>query len=126
MNISHDTGVARQIGKYSDAVEVPSGARLLFLSGTPGLGPNGELSPNFEEQATQAWRNVVSALEKAGMVKVVQYLVRVEDLATYPAVRARALGDHRPASMLSVVAALPRADFLIEIEAYAAAPGSGR
>jgi enamine deaminase RidA (YjgF/YER057c/UK114 family) len=131
MNISHDTGVARQIGKYSDAVEVPSGARLLFLSGTPGLGPNGELSPNFEEQATQAWRNVVTALEKAGMrvqdlVKVVQYLVRVEDLATYPAVRARALGDHRPASMLSVVAALPRADFLIEIEAYAAAPGSGR
>jgi enamine deaminase RidA (YjgF/YER057c/UK114 family) len=60
------------------------------------------------------------------LVKVVQYLVRVEDLATYPAVRARALGDHRPASMLSVVAALPRADFLIEIEAYAAAPGSGR
>ena len=132
MNIAHDTGVARQIGKYSDAVEVPSGARLLFLSGTPGLGPNGELSPKFEEQAEQAWRNVAVALEKAGMqvqdlVKVVQYLVRVEDLAVYPAVRARALGGHRPASMLSVVAALPRADFLIEIEAYAAAaPASGR
>jgi len=128
MNIAHDTGVARQIGKYSDAVEVPAGARLLFLSGTPGLGPNGELSPKFEEQAEQAWRNVAAALEKAGMqiqdlVKVVQYLVRVEDLAVYPAVRLRALGGHRPASMLSVVAALPRSDFLIEIEAYAAASG---
>jgi enamine deaminase RidA (YjgF/YER057c/UK114 family) len=126
MNIAHDIGVARQIGKYSDAVEVPGNARLLFLSGTPGLGPNGELSPNFEEQAEQAWRNVAAALEKAGMkienlVKITQYVVRQEDLAVYRTIRERALGGHRPASMLSVVVALPRPDFLIEIEACAAA-----
>ena len=126
MNIAHDIGVARQIGKYSDAVEVPRNARLLFLSGTPGLGPNGELSPNFEEQAEQAWRNVAVALEKAGMkienlVKIAQYVVRQEDLAAYRVVRERALAGHRPASMLLVVVALPRPDFLIEIEAYAAA-----
>jgi len=126
MNIAHEIGVARQIGKYSDAVEVPAGARLLFVSGTPGMGPNGELSANFEEQAEQAWRNITAALEKAGMkienlVKIVQHLVRKEDLAAYRAVRERALGGHRPASMLSVVVALPRPDLLIEIEAYAAA-----
>jgi len=32
------------------------------------------------------------------------------------------LGENRPASMLMVVSALPRSDFLIEIEACAAAP----
>ena len=33
------------------------------------------------------------------------------------------LGDHRPVSMLSVIPALVRRDYLIEIEAVAAAPG---
>jgi 2-iminobutanoate/2-iminopropanoate deaminase len=123
----HDIGIASQIGKYSDAVEVPRTSRLLFVSGTPGLTPSGELSPDFESQAEQAWRNVLNVLERAGMgpqnlVKIVQYLVRSSDLPTYPAIRARMLQGHRPASMLLVVAALPRPDFLIEIEAYAAAP----
>ncbi len=123
----HDIGIARQIGKYSDAVEVPRTSRLLFFSGTPGLTPSGELPEDFESQAEQAWRNVLHLLESAGMgpqhlVKVVQYLVRPSDLSAYPDVRARMLHGARPASMLLVVAALPRPDFLIEIEAYAAAP----
>lgn len=127
MNRTHDIGIAKQIGKYSDAVEVPAGGRLLFVSGTPGLSPDGDLPKTFEEQAEQAWRNVFAALENAGMrvqnlVKVVQYLVRAEDLPAHGAVRTRMLEGHRPASMLCVVAALPRPDFLIEIEAYAAAP----
>jgi 2-iminobutanoate/2-iminopropanoate deaminase len=124
----HDIGIASQIGKYSDAVEVPRGSRLLFISGTPGLTPGGELSANLEQQAEQAWRNVLMLLERAGMgpqnlVKIVQYLVRPSDIAAYAAIRARMLQGARPASMLLVVAALPRPDFLIEIEAYAAAAG---
>ena len=122
----HDIGIASQIGKYSDAVEVKQPGRMLFVSGTPGLTPAGELPAEFEKQAEQAWRNVLQVLEQAGMgpenlVKIVQYLVRPGDLAVYGAVRARMLGGARPASMLLVVAALPRPDFLIEIEAYAAA-----
>jgi 2-iminobutanoate/2-iminopropanoate deaminase len=122
----HDIGIASQIGKYSDAIEVTHPGRLLFISGTPGLTSAGDLSTDFEQQAEQAWRNVLQLLERAGMgpqnlVKIVQYLVRPADLRAYGAVRARMLGGHRPASMLVVVAALPRPDFLIEIEAYAAA-----
>jgi enamine deaminase RidA (YjgF/YER057c/UK114 family) len=122
----HDIGIASQIGKYSDAVEVPRNARLLFISGTPGLTPSGELPASFEQQAEQAWRNVLQLLDRASMgpqnlVKIVQYLVRPSDLSVYSAIRARILQGHRPASMLLVVAALPRPDFLIEIEAYAAA-----
>ncbi len=122
-----DTGISKHIGKYSDAVEIPRPARWLFTSGTPGLTPDGTLPDTFELQAEQAWKNILSALQRAGMgpehlVKLVQYLVRTEDLPAYAAIRARFLGDCRPASMLLVAAALPKPGFLVEIEAIAAAP----
>ena len=121
-----NVGISKHIGKYSDAAEVPRPARWLFTSGTPGLLRDGTLPATFEQQAEQAWKNIFSALEKAGMgpehlVKIVQYLVRAEDIVAYGAIRARFLGDCRPASMLLVAAALPNPDFLIEIEAIAAA-----
>jgi 2-iminobutanoate/2-iminopropanoate deaminase len=128
-NIVHDIGVASQIGKYSDAIETPADGRQLFLSGTPGLTLDGYLSKGFEEQAEQAWRNVFALLKLANMgpqhlVKVTQYLTRSEDVALYPPIRLRWLGEHRPASMLVVVPGLVRPDFLIEIEATAVAPPS--
>ena len=126
-NAIHDIGIASQIGKYSDAIEVIHPGRLLFISGTPGLTSSGDLPSDFEQQAEQAWRNVLLLLERAGMrrehlVKIVQYLIRPSDIPVYPAIRARMLQGHRPASMLLVVPALVRPDFLIEIEAFAAAP----
>jgi 2-iminobutanoate/2-iminopropanoate deaminase len=126
-NIIHDIGVAARIGKYSDAIEVAQPSRLLFLSGTPGLDRDGRLPDSFEEQADQAWRNIFALLQGAGvgpehLVKVTQYLTRQEDIARYPPIRSRWLGDHRPASMLSVIPALVRPEFLIEIEVIAAAP----
>jgi len=126
-NTIHDIGVASQIGKYSDAVESVSAGRLLFLSGTPGLSPDGQLPETFEGQAEQAWKNVFALLERAGMgpehlVKISQYLVRAEDLPLYPPIRSKWLRDNRPASMLVIVPGLVRPDILIEIEAYAVAP----
>lgn len=120
-------GIARQIGKYSDGVEAPSSGRLLFLSGTPGLTKEGRLPETFEGQAEQAWINVLSVLEHAGMgpqhlVKISQYLIRAEDISRYSPIREKWLGDHRPASMLVIIPALVRSDFLIEIEACAVAP----
>jgi 2-iminobutanoate/2-iminopropanoate deaminase len=122
-----DIGISEHIGKYSDAVEVPRPARWLFTSGTPGLTPGGTLPDTFELQAEQAWKNILSTLQKGGMgpehlVKLVQYFVRTEDLPAYGAIRSRFLGDCRPTSMLLIAAALPKPGFLIEIEAIAAAP----
>ena len=121
-----DIGISNHIGKYSDAVDVPRSARWVFTSGTPGLTPDGTLPATFELQAEQAWKNILAALQKAGMgpehlVKIVQYLVRTEDLPAYAPIRARFLGGCRPASMLLVAAALPKR-LLIEIEAIAAVP----
>jgi 2-iminobutanoate/2-iminopropanoate deaminase len=126
-NIIHDIGIASQIGKYSDAVEVAEPGRLLFLSGTPGLTDDGHLPASFEEQADQAWKNVFALLERAGMgpqhlVKVSQYVTRAEDIVRYPPIRSKWLGEHRPASMLSITPGLVRPEFLIEIEVIATAP----
>jgi 2-iminobutanoate/2-iminopropanoate deaminase len=122
-----DIGISKHIGRYSDAVEVSGNTRWLFTSGTPGLTPEGVLPETFEIQAEQAWKNIFAALHKAGMgpehlVKIVQYLARTEDLLAYGPLRARVLGECRPASMLLIAAALPKPGFLIEIEAIAVAP----
>jgi enamine deaminase RidA (YjgF/YER057c/UK114 family) len=55
------------------------------------------------------------------LVKVTHYLTRAQDIPAYVAVRKRFLGDARPASMLLVVPELVRPEFLLEVEAYAAA-----
>jgi 2-iminobutanoate/2-iminopropanoate deaminase len=125
MSTAHDIGVAAHIGAYSDAVEVTSGARWLAISGTPGMAPDGTISPSFEEQAAQAWSNVCSALSEAGftvsdLVKITQYLTNADDIAAHAVVRSRFLGSARPASMLVVVPALVWPQMLIEIEAWAA------
>ena len=120
-----DAGVASHIGSYSDAVEVAPGARWLAVSGTPGTREDGTLPDSFEEQAAQAWRNIVVILERAGfrvddLVKLTQYLTNAEDIAAYPAIRSEFLGATRPASMLVVVPALVWPGMSIEIEAWAA------
>lgn len=54
------------------------------------------------------------------IVKVTQYLVRASDIPDYVKVRSRVLGNAKPASMLLVVSALPRPEFLFEVEVVAA------
>lgn len=125
MNKQHDVGVARQIGKYSDAVEVPANARWLYTAGTPGLALDGTLPPDVAGQAELAWTHIVTMLERADMtvhdlVRVTHYLLRSEDIPEYVKVRTRFLGDARPASMLLVVPDLVRPGFLLEVEAVAA------
>jgi 2-iminobutanoate/2-iminopropanoate deaminase len=125
MNTFHDIGVARHIGSYSDAVEVPQNARWLFTAGTPGLALDGTLPNDITGQAELAWTHIITMLERAGMtvkdlVKVTHYLLRASDIPAYVKVRSRFLGDARPASMLLVIPELVRPEFLLEIEAYAA------
>jgi len=121
----HDIGVARQIGTYSDAIEVAAPARWLFTSGTPGMLVDGTLPPDIVGQAELAWTHIIGLLKQANMtvenlVKVTHYLLRASDIPAYAAVRSRFLGGARPASMLLVVPALVRPDFLLEVDACAA------
>lgn len=125
MNQQLNIGVASQIGRYSDAIEVPAGVRWLFTAGTPGLGLDGTVPDGVAAQAELAWTHIVAMLERAGMtvadlVKVTQYLTRESDIAEYAQVRHRFLGDARPASMLAVISAQVRPGFLVEIDVVAA------
>ena len=128
MNRLLNIGVAQKIGTYSDGVAVPADAKWVFVSGTPGMLPDGSYADGITAQAEQAWKNVLAILAQAGMgvkdlVKVTHYLVRQEDIKEYVVVRARYLGDARPASMLLVVPGLVKPEILVEIEACAARQG---
>jgi 2-iminobutanoate/2-iminopropanoate deaminase len=123
-NKLHDVGVAKTIGKYGDAIEVAPNQRWLFTAGTPGMDEKGEYPPDIAAQAELAWGHILKMLKAADMsvsdlVKITQYLTRAEDIPAYVQVRTRMLGDARPASMLMVVAGLPRPEFLLEIDAVA-------
>lgn len=125
MNIPHPIGVASQIGKYGDAIEVPPGARWLMTSGTPGLALDGTVPEGIAAQSELAWAHIVTMLNRAGMaisdiVKVTQFLTQETDIAAYAQVRSRFLGEARPASMLMVIPALVRPGFLVEVEIVAA------
>ncbi|HYL19939.1 MAG TPA: Rid family hydrolase, partial [Burkholderiales bacterium] len=122
-----NVGIARRIGTYSDGVAVAPNMRWVVTAGTPGMRPDGTTPEGITAQAEQAWTNILAILKEAGMgvgdlVKVTHYLLRVEDIKPYAAVRSRFLGDARPASMLLIVPALVRPEFLLEIEATAAKP----
>ena len=112
-------------GPFSHGVEVPANARWLHISGQIGVAPDGKVPSEFEAQAEQCWRNVKAVLAAAGMgvenlVKCTHFVTRAEDVATYGKVRARQLGEARPASTLLVISALARPGLLVEVEAIAA------
>jgi len=117
--------VAPPAGPYSHAIEIPAGARVIHLAGQIGLSPDGKLPADFEGQANQCWENIKAILAAAGMsvhdlVKCTHFLTRAEDVATYGKVRAKHLGEARPASTLLVISALARPGMLVEVEAIAA------
>lgn len=110
---------------YSHGVEPAAGARILYVAGQLGVAPDGSFAKDIRGQAEQAWKNIANVLAAAGMelkdlVKVNHYLTRKENIAGYREVRARMLGDHKPASTLLVISALAREEALVEVEAVAA------
>ena len=117
--------VASPFSRYSHGIEAAAGARWLHVSGQVGVSPEGKVLDGAEAQIEQAWRNVLSVLEAAGMgprdlVKVTTFLVDRADLPTARAVRDRMLQGAEPASTLLFVAGLASPEWQVEIEAIAA------
>ena len=108
--------VAPPFSRYSHGIEAPAAARWLYISGQVGVTPQGKVAEGAEAQIEQAWRNVLSVLEAAGMGP--RDLVKVPTART---VRDRMLEGAEPASTLLFVAGLASPDWLVEIEAIAAA-----
>lgn len=123
--IYNPTTVAAPLGRYSHGVEVPAGARWLYISGQVGMQPDGTLAQGIETQAAQAWANLVAILAAADMsladvVKVTSFLTHPDYAQAYRDARDRLEWSHNPASTLLIVAGLASPAMLIEIEAVAA------
>ena len=118
--------IARPFSDYAHGVEVPGGARWLHISGQVGVKPDGALAEGAEAQMEQAWRNLLAILAEAGMgpenlVKMTSLLTRREDVVLFRQVRQRLLVGAPIASTMMIVAGLAHPDWLVEIEAIAAA-----
>ena len=127
MRILHTPGsIAPPFSRYSHGVEAKDVSRWLLVSGQVGVDSGGRLAETAAGQMQQAWQNVFAVLASADMtpadlVKITAFITRRDDLATFRAVRDGLLGSAQPASSLVIVAGLADPDWLVEIEAVAAA-----
>jgi len=116
---------------YSQVVEV-RGGRIIFIAGQTALDRNGEVvgKANFAQQAAQVFENLAIALQSVGctaanLIKLTVFLRNMDDLSAYREARNRFFATVTPpagpAVTLVEVSRLYGSDFLIEIEAFAAA-----
>ncbi len=116
---------------YSQIVDVTA-RRFVFISGQTALDRDGNVvgRNDFPAQATQVFCNLGIALEASGctaanLVKLTVFLTDMRNLGPYREARNRFFGSvtppAAPAVTLVEVSKLYGADFMIEIEAIAAA-----
>jgi len=120
-------GVAPPVRKYVHTMTVPSGYKLLSVSGQVGTLPDGTIPEGIEAQSEAAWANCLKCLEAHGMgienvYKVVQYLIDPGHRDAHFAIRDRYLGDHDITSTLLFISALAQPEMLVEVEIFAASP----
>lgn len=118
-------GVFPPYANYAHAVEVPPGARTLYISGLNGFEADGRTMPaSFEEQARLVWRHLGVVLESAGMsyadlVSLRFFLAAAADDPANVAILREQLDTHLAARTV-VVQQLLEPGWLLEVEAVAA------
>jgi enamine deaminase RidA (YjgF/YER057c/UK114 family) len=116
---------------YSQIVDVRA-SRIIFIAGQTALDQDGNLvgKKDFAAQAAQVFRNLATALQARGcdatsLVKLTVFLTDMDNLGTYREARNRFFATVTPAAAPAVtlveVSKLYGPDFMIEIEAIAAA-----
>jgi len=111
---------------YVHGVLIPSGAEVLHISGQIGADPDGNVPPAPEQQAENAWSNVMAIVREAGMnashiAKLTAYIVDEAAFIPYTAARNRDLGEGNQVAATAVyVPRLVKPEWKIEIEAIAA------
>jgi 2-iminobutanoate/2-iminopropanoate deaminase len=113
--------------RYSHGISVPAGHALILTSGQLGLGADGTIPADSETQADICFANIAAILAEDGMtlanvVRLSAYVTAREHMQGYMRSRDRQFPGTPPASTLMIVSGFTRAEFLVEIEAIAAAP----
>jgi 2-iminobutanoate/2-iminopropanoate deaminase len=115
------------LARYSHGIAVPAGHRLVVTSGQLGLAADGAIPDSCEAQADIYFANIAAILAEDGMnlaniVRLNAYVTAREHVQGYMRSRDRQFAGIPPASTLIIVSGFTRAEFLVEIEAIAAAP----
>jgi enamine deaminase RidA (YjgF/YER057c/UK114 family) len=123
LQVLNPPSLPKPASRYAQVVAVEGAKRWLHVSGQVGVDAAGKLAA---DQHAQAFANVVAALQAAGLglehlVKLTVYVTRAEEVAAYRRARDAALQGREVASTLVIVAGLVHPDFVVEIEAIAAA-----
>lgn len=119
-------GLAAPLARYSHAVEVAAGARMVFVSGQLAVAADGRVPEGAEAQADLIFANVSRILAEAGMgmgdvVRVNAFVTAREHMAGYMRARDRAVAEGAPpASTLVIVSGFTRPEFVVEVEVVAA------
>ena len=111
--------------RYSHAVEVSAGSRMLFVSGTVGVKPDGSVPAEFAAQVETVMQNLTEILKSAGMdwkdvVKAQGFLTPQGDVPTFAEVRERYFPVPKPALTVVWVAGLADPRWMIEMDLVAA------
>ncbi|MBB4288112.1 enamine deaminase RidA (YjgF/YER057c/UK114 family) [Rhizobium leguminosarum] len=121
---SPESGIYAASPDYIHALEVRHPTRLLFVSGTMGLGAEGMAAPDLEGQLELIWSNLRAILASADMtvdniVRLTSYLRDGAFVEANQNARLRALGGRAVPTTAIIVETL-RNDWLVEIEIIAA------
>lgn len=112
---------------YSHGIEMAPGSRLVFCSGQVGIGADKIIPPDCAGQAAICFESIRAILGEAGMglgniVRINAFVTGREHLQPYMQVRNSLFSEPYPASTLMIVSGFARPEFVVEIEAIAAAP----
>lgn len=116
------------LARYSHAVVVPAGARLVFASGQLGITPDDQIPEDAGAQADLCFRAIGSILADAGMdagdvVRINAFVSDRAHLTPYMEARDRFVRSPPPASTLMIVSGFSRPEFKVEVEVIAAKGG---
>ena len=120
-------GIHPPFGAYSPGFEAYA-RRIVGTSGQLGIRPDGTIPPEIEGQAELCLAAIDAILAEAGLGR--EHILRLSAFVTarklmprYMAVRDRWLAalPVKPASTLIIVSGFSRPEFLVEVEALAAA-----
>jgi len=119
-------GLRAPFSRYSHAVELPAGSRLLFASGQVGITLEDHVPEDVGEQTELCFKAVGEILRSAAMdysniVRINAFVTDRAYLKPYMEVRDRYVSSPPPASTLMIVAGFARPEFKVEVEVIAAA-----
>lgn len=115
------------LARYSHGIAVPPRHRLVFVAGQLGIDRDEKIPVDSEAQTDLCFANIAAilaedAMTMANIVRLSVYVTGREHMEGYRQSRDQQFPGTPPTTTLIVVAGLVRPEFLIEIEAVAAAP----